>query len=113
KHAADQGVVHAKLAALAVHPLLRGARVTVHLAGVAGVGVNQDELSDVVQQGGYEKLVAVLVANLLGEPLGGALGGHGVKTEALRLSVPAWGALEEVEHRGAAGERLDARGAQQ
>ena len=63
--AADQRVVDAELAALAVDALLRRAGVAVHLAGVAGVGVHQDELADVVQQRGDHQAVAMLVAGLV------------------------------------------------
>ena len=77
-----------------------------HLAGVAGVGVDQDELSDVVQQGRYEELVAVVVANLLREPLGGALGGYGVKAEALGLTYEEY--TLEILERGRYLSRADA-----
>ena len=50
EHAADERVVDAELAALAVDALLGRARVAVDLRGVAGVGVQQHELADVVQQ---------------------------------------------------------------
>ncbi len=113
EHAADQAVVDAQLAALAVNALLGRAGLAVHLARVARVGVDQHQLADVVQQGRDQQLVAVLVADLARQPVGGALRGHGVQAEALGLGVPAGRALEEVEHGGARGERLDARRAQQ
>ena len=56
----------------------------------------------------HEQLVAVLVVELAGEPVGRGLRGHGVKAEALRHHVPAGRALEEVEGGGARGERLHA-----
>src|SRR5215213_670566 len=108
EHAADEGVVHAQLEALLVEALLGGPSRTVNLRRVAGVGVSQDELADVVQQRGDEELVAVLVLHLARETVGGGLGGHGVESEALRHQVPARRALEEVEGGGASGERLDA-----
>ena len=86
--AADQRVVDAELAALAVDALLGRARVAVDLAGVAGVGVHQDELADVVQQRGDHEAVAVLVAGLGGQAVGGALGGDAVQAEALGRGVP-------------------------
>jgi hypothetical protein len=101
-------VVDAELTALAVDALLRRLRLAVHLAGVAGVGVHQDELADVVQERRDEQLVAVLPAGLAGQPVGGALRGHGVQAEALRGGIPARDPLEEVKRVGAGGERLDA-----
>ena len=110
EHAADERVVDAQLEALLVEALLGGAGRAVDLRRVAGVGVGQDELADVVQQRGHEELVAVLVLHLARETVGGGLGGDGVEAEALRHQVPAGRALEEVEGGGAGGERLDALG---
>ncbi len=107
--AADERVVDSELAALAVDALLRRLRVAVDLLGVAGVGVDEHELADVVQQRGDEQLVALLEADLARKPLGRPLGGDGVQAEALRRGIPAGDALEEVECRRAGGERLDAR----
>ena len=87
--AADQRVVDAELAALAVDALLGRAGVAVDLAGIAGVGVHEDELADVVQQRGDHQAVAVLVAGLGGEAVGGALRGDAVQAEALGRGVPA------------------------
>ena len=101
-------VVDAELAALAVDALLGRARIAVDVLRVAGVGVHEHELADVVQQGGAEQLVAIVVVDLAREPVGGALRGDGVQAEALRHQVPDGGALEEVEGGGAGGERLDA-----
>ena len=95
--AADQRVVDAELAALAVDALLGRARALVDLLRVARVGVHQDELADVVQQRGDHQAVAVLVADLGGEALGGALGGDAVQAEALGRGLPDGRALEEVE----------------
>ena len=67
QHAADERVVDAELAALLVDALLGRARAAVHLRGVAGVGVQQHELADVVQQARDGQAVAVLVADLGGE----------------------------------------------
>jgi hypothetical protein len=111
--AADEGVVDAQLPALAVDPLLRRAGVAVHLGGIAGVGVHQDELADVVQQRGDHEAVAVLVAGLGGQAVGGALRGDAVQAEALGRGVPDGRALEEVEGTGADRERLDGLGRQQ
>src|ERR671932_636340 len=58
--AADERVVDAELAALAVDALLRRAGVRVELLWIAGVGVHQHELADVVQQRGDHQAVAVL-----------------------------------------------------
>ena len=107
EHAADERVVDAQLAPLAVDPLLRRLRVAVHLARVAGVGVREHELADVVQQRGDHQAVALLVAELGGEPVGGALRGDAVQAEALGRALPDAGALEEVERARAARERLD------
>ncbi len=113
EHAADQRVVDAELATLAVDALLGRAGVAVHLAGVAGVGVHQDELADVVQQRGDHQAVAVLVADLGREAVGGALRGDAVQAEALGRGVPDGRALEEVEGARAGGERLDGLGREQ
>src|SRR5919202_1761764 len=103
--AADERVVDAELAALAVDALLRRAGVRVELARVAGVGVHQDELADVVQQRGDHEPVAMLVAGLGGEAVGGALRRDAVQAEALRRGVPHGRALEEVERAGPDRER--------
>ena len=108
--AADQRVVDAELAALAVNALLGRAGIAVNLLGVARVGVRQDELADVVQQRGDHQAVAVLVAGLLGEAVGGALRGDAVQAEALGRGVPHGRALEEVEGARAAGKRLHGLG---
>ena len=105
--AADESVVDAELAALALDPLLRGPRLAVDLTRVAGVGVDEHELADVVQQRGDHQPVARLVAELAGEPVGDALGGDGVQTEALGNPLPDGGALEEVKRASAAGDRVD------
>ena len=81
--------------------------VAVDLAGVAGVGVHEDELADVVQQRRDHEAVAVLVADLGGEAVGGALRGDAVQAEALGRGVPDGGALEEVEGARAGGQGLD------
>ena len=75
--------------------------------------MHEHELADVVQQRGDHQAVAVLVAGLAGEAVGGALGGDAVQAEALRGAVPDRGALEEVEGAGAAGERLNGFGRQE
>jgi catechol 2,3-dioxygenase-like lactoylglutathione lyase family enzyme len=105
--AADQSVVDAEFAALALEAILRRARVTVNLAGIAGIGVDQDELADVVQQRGDHQPVAILVADLAGQAIGRPLGGHGVQSEALGDALPDGGALEEVKRARAAGDRVD------
>ena len=108
--AANESVVDAELEALLVQALLGRARRAVDLRRVAGIGVGENELADVVQERGDEELVAVLVLHLTRETVGGGLGGHRVEAEALRHQVPAGGALEEVEGGGAGGERLHAFG---
>jgi hypothetical protein len=75
---------------------------------VARVGVDEHELADVVEEGRDKKFVALLEANLTGDPLRGALRGDGVEPEALRQRIPDRGALEEVKRGGARGESLDA-----
>ena len=83
------------------------------LLRVARVGVHEHELADVVQQRGDHQAVAVLVAGLGGEAVGGALGGDAVQAEALGRGVPDGRALEEVEGARAGGERLDRLGREQ
>ena len=108
--AADERMVDAELAALAVEALLRRARRAVDLAGIAGVGVHQHELADVVQQRGDHQAVAVGVAGLGGDPVGGPLGGERVQAELLGRGVPDAAALEEVEGADARGDRVDGLG---
>ena len=108
--AADEGVVDAELAALAMHPLLGRAGIAVDLPGVAGVGVRKDELADVVQQRRDHEAVAMLVAGLLGEAVGSALRDDTVQAKALGRGVPDGRALEEVERARTACERLDGLG---
>ena len=74
--------------------------------GIAGVGVQQHELADVVQQARDGQAVAVLVADLAGDAVGRVLRGERVQAEALGRRVPDARALEEVERAHAAGERL-------
>ena len=69
--------------------------------------MHEDELADVVQQRGDHQPVAGLVAKLAGEPVGGALGGDGVKAEALGDPLPDGRALEEVKRARAAGDRMN------
>ncbi len=90
--------------------LLRRARVLVDLARVAGIGVDEHELADVVQQRGDHQPVAVRVVDLGGQAVGRALGGDAVQAEALGRSLPGAGAIEEVEGASAAGEGLDGLG---
>ena len=106
----DQRVVDTELTTLLVDALLRRAGALVDLARVAGVGVHQDELADVVQERGDHQAVAVLVAGLGGETVGSALRGDAVQAEALRSGVPDGRALEEVIGARAGGERLDGLG---
>ena len=108
--AADQRVVDAELAALVVQALLGRAGRAVDLLRVARVGVHEHELADVVQQRGDEQAVAVLVAGLGGEAVGGALDGDGVQAEALGGGVPRLAALEELEGLGVGGELLHGLG---
>ena len=110
---ADQCVVDAELAALAVDALLGRAGVAVHLARIPRISVHQDELADVVQQRRDHEAVAVLVAGLDGQAIGGALGGDAMQTEALGRGVPHGRALEEVEGAGPCGEPLDGLGREQ
>jgi hypothetical protein len=62
---------------------------------------------------GDHQAVAVLVAGLGGQAVGGALRGHAVQAEALGRRVPDRRALEEVEGPGARGEGLHGLGRQQ
>ena len=86
--AADERVVDAQLAALAMHALLGRPGVAVDLLRIAGVGMGEHELADVVQQGGDHEAVTMLVAGLLRQAIGGALGGDAVQAEALRARSP-------------------------
>ena len=93
EHAAHERMVDAQLAALLVDALLGRLRPLVHLRGVARVGVHQHELADVVQQACDGQPVAVLVADLGRDAVGGVLGGQRVQPEALGRGVPArWSA---------------------
>ena len=110
EHPADDGVVDAELAALAVHALLGGAGLAVDGLGIARVGVHEDELADVVQERGDDQAVAVGVADLVGEQLGRGTRREGVQAEAIGRGVPDGAALEEVEGAHALGELLDGLG---
>ena len=110
EHAADQRVVDAQLAALVVEPLLGRARGAVDLARVARVGMHEDELADVVQEGGDEQPVAMRVTGSGGEPVGRALDRDRVEAETLGRRVPGLAALEELERLGVGGESLDGLG---
>jgi hypothetical protein len=103
-------VVDAQLAPLVVQALLRRARGAVDLARVAGVGVHEHELADVVQERGDEQAVAMRVAGGCGEPVGGTLDRDRVQAEALRRGVPGLAALEELERLGVAGQALHGLG---
>ena len=105
--AADEGVVDAELAALLVDSLLGCPGAAVDLGGIARVGVQQDELADVVQQARDGQAVAVLIADLGRDTVGGVLGRQRVQAEALGRRVPDARPLEEVECAHALGERLD------
>ena len=111
--APDERVVDAQLAALAAHALLRSTGLAVDLGRVGGIGMEEDQLSDVVQQRRGEQLVALGVVDLTGQTVGGGLGGHRVQAEALGSDVPARRALEEVEGAGPTGQLLDARPCEQ
>ena len=87
-HAADQGVVDSELAPLCVDALLRRASRLVDLCRVAGVGLNEHELADVVQQRGDQELVSVGKLDPRAEPVRRALRRNGVQAEALRGDVP-------------------------
>ena len=100
-------MVDAELAALALDPLLRRARLAVNLARIPRICVYEYELADVVQQGGNHQPVTGLVAKLTREPVRGALGGDGVQTEALGNPLPDGRALKEVECPRAAGDRMN------
>ena len=75
--------------------------------GIAGVGVHQHELADVVQQARRRSGGRGRVADLAGEQVGRVLGGERVQAEALGRRVPDARALEEVEGAHALGELLD------
>ena len=77
---------------------------------VAGIGVHEDELADVVQQRGDDQAVAVGVADLAREQLGGGARPERVQAEAVGRRVPDGAALEEVEGANALGELLHGLG---
>ena len=77
---------------------------------IAGVGVHQHELADVVQQRGDDQAVAIGIADLAGEQFGGRAGREGVQAEAVGRRVPDRAALEEVERAHALGELLHCLG---
>ncbi len=81
-------MVHAELAPFLVDALLGRLRILLDLGDVAGIGVHEHELADVVQQACDGETVAVLVADLGREPVRGVLGGKRVQTEALGCGVP-------------------------
>ena len=108
--AADQRMVDAELAALALDAVLRRPGLAVDLPRVAGVGVDQHQLADVVQQRRDHQPVSRLVADLAGQPVGGALGGDGMQAEALGNPLPDRRALEEVKCPRAAGDRVHGPG---
>ena len=99
-------MVDAELAALLVDALLGRLRALVDLRGIARIGVHQHELADVVQQARHGQAVAVLVADLRRQLVGGVLRRQRVQAEALGRRVPDGRALEEVEGAHAPGERL-------
>ncbi len=68
-----------------------------HLLGIAGVGVHQHELADVVQQRGDQQPITVRIARGGREPVGRALDRDGVQPEALGRGIPGLAALEELE----------------
>ena len=72
--------------------------------------MHQDELADVVQQRGDDQAVAVGVADLAREQLGGRAGAERVQAEAVGRGVPDRAALEEVEGAHALGELLHGLG---
>ena len=98
-------MVDAELTSLALHALLRSARVTVHLLRITGIGMDQDELAEVVHHRGDHQAVARLVIDLGGDALDRALRRGAVQAEALRDVLPHGGALEEVVGPGTVRER--------
>ena len=76
EHAADERVIDAQLAPLLVDAVLGRPRAAMDLRGIAGVGVQQHQLADVVQQARGGQAVAVLEADLGGDPVGRVLRGE-------------------------------------
>ena len=111
EHAADERVVDAQLAALLMDAVLGRARAAMNLRGVAGVGVQQHQLADVVQQARRRQPVAVLEADLGRDPVGRVLGRERVQAKALRRRLPHARALEEVKRAQARGQRPARSGA--
>ncbi len=106
-------MIDAQLAALLVDAFLGGLCPEMHLRGIAGVGVQQDELADVVQQARHGQAIAVLVADLRRDAVGRALGRQSMQSEALRRRVPHARALEEFKCAHPARQRLHHLGAEQ
>ncbi len=81
--AADERVVDAELAALGVDAVVRGAAAAVEALGVAGMQAGEDGAADVVEDRGEGELVAVAVADDLGDAVGRVLDREGVEAEAV------------------------------
>jgi hypothetical protein len=64
EHAAHERVVDPKLEPLGAKALLGGARLAVDLVRVAGVGLDEDELADVVEERRHEHAVAIGLVDL-------------------------------------------------
>ena len=107
---ADERVVDAELASLALDPFLRSSRPAVDLARIAWIRLDENELANVMHERGDHQPIRVVVADLLGQTVGSPLRGHRVQPEALGNALPHGRVLEEVKRPGAAGDRVDGLG---
>ena len=81
-------MIYAQLATLLVDALLRSLCAEMHLRRVSRIGVQQDELADVVEQARDRQTIAMLVAHLRRDAVGRALGCQRVQAKALGRRVP-------------------------
>jgi hypothetical protein len=85
----------------------------VDVGWIAGIGVDQNELADVMHEARHGETVPVCVASNGSDPVGGVLGGESVQPKTLRCAIPAVGSPEEVERADVVGDGPDGLGAKQ
>jgi hypothetical protein len=79
--ASDERVVNGELVALLADALLGRACTRMYAGWIAGVGVHEDELAEVVYEACEREAVAVLVLDLGGDPICGSLSSERVTAE--------------------------------
>src|SRR5581483_1733041 len=99
-------MVDPKLAALALYPLLWRHGLPLNLLRISRIGLNENQLADVVQKGGGRQPVARVVIQLPGKAIACKPRSARVQAKAVRDLLPDRGALEEVERLGAIGNRV-------